>query len=156
MKPATVLFIALAFMVFASASAQQVNRGNICGSIPDLTVEQQQKIDNLSATHQKKMDELRAQYLSEGDWQQASSKKAQMNTEMQNHYKNVSALLTADQKTWYDQNCGADYRGTYPRNGMGRGNRAYANGQGMGRGAAYGTGRGVGRGGGRARCRYVY
>ena len=165
MISAKVLFIAVAFMIFSNASAQQANGGDICQSIPGLTIEQQQKIDNLSITHQKKMDNLRMQYRSESNAQQARTLKTQMNTEMQNHYQNISTLLSVEQKTWYDQNCSANYAGSnYPRNGLGRGNRVYGRGQGAGRGAAYGTGRGAGRGtgygtgrgAGRTRCRYVY
>jgi len=153
MKFVKVLFVAIAFIIFASASAQQSNRGDICQSIPGLTVEQQQKIDNLSLTHREKMDALRLQFHSESDVQLATNLKAQMNTEMQKHFKNISALLTSEQKTWYDQNCSANYTGgTYPRNGLGRGARVYGRGQGAGRGAGYGAGRGAVR----ARCRYVY
>ena len=153
MKIVKVLFATLVFMIFASANAQQSNRGDICQSIPDLSVKQQQKIDNLSLTHRKKMDALRSQFRSESEVQLATNLKAQMNTEMQKHYKNISALLTSEQKTWYDQNCSANYTGgTYPRNGLGRGARVYGRGQGAGRGAGYGAGRGAGR----ARCRYVY
>jgi hypothetical protein len=165
MNPAKVVFLALAFMFFTPAGAQQTNRSDICQRIPDLNIEQQQKIDKLSLAHQKKMDELRIQFRSESDVQLASSLKTQMNAEMQKHYQNITALLTVEQKTWYDQNCSASYtRGSYPRNGLGRGGRAYGRRQGAGRGAGYGAGQGTGygagygagRGAGRARCRYVY
>ena len=113
MKPAKVLFTAVAFMIFAGAYAQQANRGDICQSIPGLTIDQQQKIDKLSVTHQKKMDQLRMQFHSEINAQKAADLKTQMNTEMQNHYQNITGLLTPEQKTWFDQNCNANSRGNY-------------------------------------------
>lgn len=152
MKSAKVLFISIAFMIFACASAQQANRGVICQSIPGLTAQQQQKIDNLSVTHQKKMDDLRLQFRSESNTQQATNLKSQMNTEMQNHYQNITSLLSAEQKTWYDQKCSAnDEEGSYARKRLGRSGQVYGRGQGTGRGEAYGAGRGNGYRAGRGR-----
>lgn len=162
MKSARVLLAAVAFIIFTSASAQQVIRGDICQSIPGLTGEQLQKIDQLGTTHQKKMDELRIQFRSENNAQAAASVKTQMNNEMQSHYQNVTALLTPEQLTWYTQTCKANTNktGNYYANGYGRGK---GRGMGPGRGAGYGTGRragygagrGAGYGAGRGRCRYA-
>ncbi len=145
MKPTKVVFIALAFIIFASANAQQTSRGEICQSIPGLSLEQQQKIDNLSLTHQKKMDELRLQFRSERNIQVATDLKTQMNTEMQKHYKGITALLSSEQKTWYDQNCSASYTGgTYPRNGLGKSGGVIGPGRGAGNRAGYSAGLGAG------------
>jgi hypothetical protein len=160
MKSANVFFTALAFMIFTSVYSQQAYRGDICRNIPDLTIQQQQKIDKLGSAHQKKMDELRLQFHSESNVQKAAALKTQMNNEMQNHYQKVTALLTPEQKTWYDQTCNA-YRNSHynardgygPRCGYGAGSGAgYGRGRGYGRGQGPGCGAGYGRG--RGRCFY--
>ena len=65
MKSAIVLVSALAFMILTSARAQQINRNDLCQSIPGLTTEQQQKLSTLGGEHQKQMDLLKNKYLSE-------------------------------------------------------------------------------------------
>lgn len=168
MKSAKVLFTALAFMIFTSAYSQQINRADICQSIPGLSTEQQQKIDRLGLTHQKKMDDLRTQFRSESNAQSAALLKTQMNNEMQSHNRNISAMLTPEQLTWYDQTCNANGNGSYntrPANGRGLGRgQGVGRGQSIGRGAGYGrsvaykngTGYGRGTGPGRGRNRCVY
>ena len=134
-----ILVIAIATLVATGVYAQRVNRGDVCQEIPGLTIEQKQKIEKLGVTHQKKMDKLRSQFYAERNLEKASDYKAEMNTEMKNHYSNISALLSPEQQEWFDQNCNADGSGRYyARQGKGRG------GQGLGRG-----GRGLGRGPGR-------
>ena len=44
-------------------------------------------------------------FRSKIDAKKSTDLKTQMNTEMLNHYQNISGLLTPDQKTWYDQSC---------------------------------------------------
>lgn len=144
MKSAIVLVSALAFMILTSARAQQINRGDLCQSIPGLTTEQQQKLSRLGGEHQKQMDLLRNKYLSENNAQLATELKTQMNKEMQNHYREVSALLTPEQQSWYDRTCQAN--GSYGRAALAR-----DSGRGLGRGAAYGRGAGYGRGTGYGR-----
>jgi hypothetical protein len=144
MKRAKVFFTALAFMIFTSAFSQQAFRGDICQSIPGLSSEQQQKIDKLGLTHQKKMDALRTKFLSESNAENAANLKSQMNSEMQNHYQNITALLTPEQQSWYEQNCNANSnRNYYARAGYGQN---YGRGQGAGRGPGYTVGAGYGRG----------
>lgn len=144
MKSAKILFLTASFMFFTSAFAQQTNRSDICRSIPGLNTQQQQKIDKLSISHQQNMDALRIKYQSETNSQTASNLKAQMKKEMLSHYQNISALLTADQKTWYDQQCQANSGGNYySRQGYGRNNCVY--GRGLGRGQGIGRGQGSGR-----------
>ena len=134
MKPKAVFLTVLVFMIWTGASAQRVNRTDICQSIPGLSTDQQQKIDQLGSEHQKKMDVLRTQFQSESDMQEAAKLKARMNSEMQSHYNNISALLTSDQKIWYNQACNA---GVYGRAAYGRGQGPV---RGLGRGQAYGRG----------------
>ena len=138
MKFKVVLSAALIFMICTGIHAQQLNRGDICQDIPGLTTEQQQKIDKLGAEHQQRMDVLRTQFQSEANAQDAANIKTQMNSEMQSHYNNISAVLTPEQKSWYNQSCNAN---TYSQAAYGRGN-----GRGLGRGTAYGRGSGYGRG----------
>jgi len=45
------------------------------------------------------------QFRSESNMQKASDLETQMSNEMQYHYTNVTALLTAEKKDWYDQSC---------------------------------------------------
>ena len=105
-----VLLTVVAILMAAGTNAQRANRTDLCQNIPNLTLEQQQKIDNLSATHQKKMDGLRAQFHAELDGVIASGYKTQMNTEMQNHYKNIAGILTTEQQIWFDQTCNVNSR----------------------------------------------
>ena len=165
-----VLITVVAILLAVGTNAQVPNRTDICQKIPNLTLDQQKKIDKLSATHQLTMDGLRAQFYEERDGVIASGYKAQMNTEMQNHYKNISTLLTADQQTWFDQTCnvnrrsGNNYNAGYGRSqGYVRG-QSYARGQGYGRGQSYARGQGYGRsqsyargqGYGRGQARFTY
>lgn len=155
MKSVNVLFTALTLMVFTSAYTQKTNRGDICQSIPDLTVQQQQEIKTLESTHQQKMDKLRVEFRAESNAQSAADLKTQMNSEMQDHYQNVTAILTPEQKTWYNQTCNANgnrnyfTREAYGRGyGRGQGTRCrarFARETGYARGAGYGQGRGRGR-----------
>ena len=135
-----VLLIAIAILLAVGTHAQRVNRTEICQDIPNLTLEQQQKIDKLSATHQLKMDGLRAQFYAEPDAVIASGYKTQMNTEMRNNYNNISGILTADQQIWFDQTCNVNSRRANSYNA------GYGRGQGHGRGQGYGRGKGYGRG----------
>ncbi len=117
-----VFLIAIAILLAVSTNAQVPNRTDICQEIPNLTLDQQKKIDKLSATHQLTMDGLRAQFYEERDGGIASGYKAQMNTEMRNHYNNISGILTSDQQTWFDQTCNVNRRsGNSYTAGYGRG-----------------------------------
>jgi len=151
MNPRRILFIAIALTIASGTYGQRINRVDICQSIPDLTTEQEQKIDKLRVSHQQKMDRLRDQFYAELDVAKASEIKTQMNTEMKDHFKNVSALLTPEQKIFFDQNCYANrswgpyYGRGYSRNGQGY----WRSGQGYGPGRGRGQGRGQGRGYGR-------
>jgi len=153
-----VFLIAIAILLAVGTNAQVPNRTDICQEIPNLTLDQQKKIDKLSATHQLKMDGLRAQFHAERDGVIASGYKTQMNTEMRNHYKNISALLTADQQTWFDQTCnvnrrsGNSYTAGYGRSQAFRRGQGYGRGQSYARGQSYGRGQGYGRG--QARLNY--
>ncbi|MCK5135678.1 MAG: hypothetical protein KAR19_07820 [Bacteroidales bacterium] len=162
MKLKKLLFATAAIMMVTGAYAQRANRSDICQSIPGLTIEQQQKIDKLSVTHQKTMDGLRAQFYSERDAVKASGFKTQMNTEMKNHYQNISGLLTPEQEVYFDQNCNVNRRsrnyysvGYGGGQGFGRG-QGYRRGQGYGRGQGFGRGQSFGRGQGRGYGRSVY
>ena len=138
-----VLFTVVAILMAMGTNAQRANRTDLCQNIPNLSLEQQQKIDKLSATHQNTMDGLRANFYAERDGVKASGYKTQMNTEMQNHYTNISGILTTEQQTWFDQTCNVNSRrGNYSRGEFGWG-------QGRGRGQGYGRGQSYGRGQGR-------
>jgi len=151
MKLVKVLLTTAAIIMATGAYAQRANRGDVCQNIPNLTKEQKQKIDNQSLTHQKTMDGLRTQFYAEMDPVQASEIKTKMNTEMANHFRNISGLLTAEQQIWYNQQCFATSRRGYnSRGGLGRG-QGYGRGQGFGRGQGYGRGQGFGPGQGRGR-----
>lgn len=141
MKPRKVLLITAALVMATGAYAQRANRGDVCHNIPNLTTEQSQKVNNLSAIHQKTMDGLRTQFYSENDAVRASEFKTQMNTEMANHYLNISDILTPEQKTWFDQQCNVNNR-----RGFGRSGQGYASGRGYVSGQGYASGRGYGRG----------
>ena len=138
-----ILLTVAAIVMTVGASAQRANRTDLCQAIPNLTLDQQQKIDKLSTTHQNTMDALRAKFYAERDGVKASGFKTQMNTEMTNHYQYISGLLTTEQQTWYDQNCNVNNRrGNYYTAGYGRG-------QGLGRNQTFVRGQGYGRGQGR-------
>ena len=159
MKLPKVLFVLAGILIATGVYAQNSGNGDLCLLIPDLTPDQKQKIEKLSVAHQKTMDDLRTKFWSENDASQASVYKTQMNTEMEKHYQNVSALLTSEQQTWYDQNCNINNRNYYRRAGSGRSGRGLGpcggsgRGRGLGPGKGYGRGRGLGPGGGRGRGR---
>ena len=155
MKFRKVLLTTAAIMMVAGAYAQRANRGDVCQDIPNLIPEQKQKIEKLGVTHQETMDNLRTQFYSENDAAKATEIKAQMNTEMENHYQNIAGLLTPEQKTWYDQNCNVNSRNYYRRGGFGRNGRGFGRGQGLGRGQGRGRGQGFGPGQGRGRGRFT-
>jgi len=151
MKLIKVLLTSAAIILATGAFAQRANRGDVCQNIPNLTKEQKQKIDKQSIAHQKTMDGLRAKFYAENDAVKASEIKTQMSTEMANHNRNITALLTADQQIWYNQQCLATSRRGYGR-GMGYSHgQSYGRGQGFGSGQGYGRGKGLGRGQGRGR-----
>ena len=157
-----ILLSVAAILMAVGINAQTANRTNLCQVIPNLTVDQKQKIDKLSVAHQNKMDALRTQFYSESDGVKASGFKTQMNTEMQSHYQNMSGLLTPEQQTWYDQNCNVNNRrSNYYTTGFGGGQgygrgQGYVRGQGYGRGQGFGRGQGYGRGIGRGQGRLIY
>jgi len=139
MKLKKVLLTATVILMVAGIYAQTPYRGDICQYIPNLTTEQKQKIDKQSTAHKIAMDNFRTLFWSESDPAKASAIKTQMNTEMDNHYQNITAFLSPEQKIWFDQNCYANNR-----KGFGRG-QGFGRSQGFGRGQGYGRGRGRGR-----------
>ncbi len=72
--------------------------------------------------------------VDEADATKAATIKTKMNTKRENHYNNISKLLTTEQITWFEQN--------YNQN-KGKG---YGRGQGCRKGTRQGYGRGYGRG----------
>lgn len=148
MKLRKILLIATATLVATGAYAQRSNRVDICKEIPGLTIEQTQKIDRLSVTHQQKMDRLRSQFYAERNVEKATGYKTEMNTEMKNHFNNISAILTPEQQIWFDQNCYSDGQGGYYV-GQGKGRGGNNGGQGLGRGYNRNNGKGSVRGSGR-------
>ena len=150
MKLKKVFLTTTAIVMVAVIYAQTANQGDICQYIPDLTTEQKQKIDKLSTAHQKTMDDFRAQFWSESDPAKASDIKTQMNTEMDKHYQNISALLSPEQNIWFNRNCYAN-----SRRGFGR-SQGFGPGRGYGRGQGFGPGRGCGRGRGRGRGAFTF
>ena len=149
MKSPRLLFAALAFMIATGSYAQRANSVDVCQRIPNLTTAQKQKIDKLREPHQQKMDRLRDQFYAAPDASSASEIKTRMNAEMKDHYNNVYALLTPEQKLFFDQNCYANRsKGTYYGRGAGRNCRGYwrsGQGFGPGSGGAIRQGRGYGR-----------
>ena len=147
MKYSRVLFVLAGILIVTCAPAQRTGTGDLCQSIPDLTPDQEQKINKLSVAHQKTMDDLRTKFWSEDDTEKAVEIKSQMNTEMEKHYKNISALLTPEQQSWYDSNCNVNNRNYYRNGGgFGRSGRLTGHPRGSGPGKGLGRGRGTGRG----------
>jgi Spy/CpxP family protein refolding chaperone len=162
MKKIAVLAMAIMLMSGTSLFAQNgrnyskqgnfYNEGNnICNRIPDLTEDQQVKIEALRVNHLKERtalrnqtNELRAKKQTlmtsdNADMKEINSVIDQM-TELQNkklkesaqHRQNVRNLLTDDQKVYFDSRPGRGHR-----NGMRSGNRG-GRGQGNGQGTGYG------------------
>lgn len=141
-------------------------RFNICNRIPDLTEDQQTKIETLRVSHLKEMNayrnqmnELRAKkntlMSTDGsDLKNINSAIDQM-TDVHNkmmkasakHHMDVRNLLTDDQKVYFDS---MPKHGHGKGRGMGRegrGNRNFnGNGQGYGQGKNSGPGQGMGYG----------
>jgi hypothetical protein len=158
MKLLKVVLTTAAIILATGTFAQRTNRGDVCQNIPNLTKEQNQKIDKQSLAHQKSMDGLRTKFYAENDAVKASEIKTQMNAEMAKHYREISGLLTTEQKIWYNQQCFAtSRRGYYSRGSFGRG-QGCGRGIGYGRGQVFepGQGRGRGMGYGRGMGRVTY
>lgn len=134
------------------------NQDQICQRIPDLTEDQQTKIEALRVDHLKEMTALRNQTNELRAKKQTlmTSDKANMNeinsvidqmTDLQNkkmkasakHQQDVRNLLTDDQKVYFDSR---PNRGHRNGRGMGSGNRG-GRGQGNGQGNGQGYGRGI-------------
>lgn len=176
MKKVTVL-VAVALMIIGTSSFAQrgrnfENRGDgfgqsgFCERIPDLTEDQQAKIDALRleqmkqmTNHRNQMDVLRAKKRTlmtsdNADMKEINSVIDQM-TSLQNermktsakHRQAVRNLLTDEQKVYFDAMSG---HGRGHGRGHGKAGRGYRNcdvpGQGYGQGQGAGYGRGYGYG----------
>ncbi len=144
------LTLLLASVLFIGVSQMQAQRGQIRGTkgqgqtcnIPDLTEEQQKKIDDLKVVHQKKM--LNSRNL-------IREKKAKLNTlrtadkadmnainkiidetgnihtqmmkDREAHRQEVRSLLTEKQRVFYDTRSGRGFKSQGMRQGQGRGHQ---------------------------------
>lgn len=145
-----------------SGNEQTYGRMEYCERIPDLTEDQQQKIEALRVVHLKEMtgfrnqmDELRARkrtlMSSDADLKEVNTVIDQM-TELQNkkmkqsakHRQDVRNILTDEQKVYFDSmpRKGRGHGKGYARTGRGSGNCNY-NGRGQGNGQGIGYGRGI-------------
>ena len=113
--------------------------------IPSLTADQQKSIESLRTTHLKKVQTLRAKLQEEqarlNTLRVEGSDEKTINTtidkittmrgdlmkERESHRRQIRALLTDEQKTWFDTRPGCRY---YGRDGVG--NRPYGRGTGPG------------------------
>ncbi len=173
----TVTILAIALLMFAgtnlyaqrgrnySNQGKGFGQNQSCMMLPDLTEEQQNKIDALRVGHLKEMNtfrnqmnELRAkkqtlQTNDNADLKEINSVIDQM-TEVHNkmmktsaqHRQEVRSQLTDEQKVYFDSR---PMRGNRNGRGAGRGagtGRGYGQGNGQGYNQAAGYGRGYGRG----------
>lgn len=169
-KKITILAVAVLLVgstsIFAQNGRNYSRQGNynyraqnqVCQRIPDLTEDQQTKIEALRVNHLKEMTALRNQTdilrakkralmtSDNADMKEINSVIDQM-TELQNkklkasakHQQEVRSLLTDEQKVYYDSRPGRGHRN-------GKGMRSGRRGRGYGQGAGYGQGNGQGLG----------
>lgn len=168
MKKVTVLVVVALMMIGTNSFAQRgrnfENRGDgfgrvaYCDRIPDLTEDQQAKIEDLRLGHLKEMNayrnqmnELRAKkhtlMTTDGSSLNEINSVIDQMTDVHNemmkasakHRKNVRGTLTEDQKVYFDSMPGHG-------RGHGRAGRGYGNCSGPGQGYGQGQGAGYGRG----------
>ncbi len=162
----TMMFTAMLFSVNTNIFAQKgygygtgQGYGNgqsyFCNNIPNLTVDQQNKINELRTAHWKKVQSnhnllaekrARLQTLRTADnvdmnainntIDEISVIQTGMHKNKEQHFQNVRSILTADQRVYFDN--------------FNKSNR-YGQGYGRGRGNGYGQGYGRGRGNGYGR-----
>lgn len=177
MKKISILTIALLMVGATSIFAQRgrnfsnsdagYGRNMICNRIPDLTADQETKIEALRVNHLKEMtsyrnqmNELRAkkQTLMSSDntnmneinsvIDQMTGVHGKMMKASAKHRQDVRNLLTDEQKVYFDSR---PMRGRGHGKGSGRAGRGYRNfdgygqGNGRGQGLGYGNGDGYGR-----------
>lgn len=172
MKKTTVLVLAILMIASTNIFAQRgrnfddrgqgFGRFDFCERIPDLTEDQEQKIEALRVVHLKEMtsfrnqmDELRAKKRTlitsdNSNMNEINSVIDQM-TDVHNkmmkasaiHRQDVRNLLTDDQKVYFDA---MPRHGRGHGRGMGRAGRGNRNFDGYGRGQGQGYGQGTGRG----------
>ncbi|HRW61923.1 MAG TPA: Spy/CpxP family protein refolding chaperone [Bacteroidales bacterium] len=169
LKKTSLVLVAILFIALNSANAQRGrnyqnrqddSRPNFaCQMLPDLTEEQQTKVEALRVTHLKEMntfrnqmDELRARKQTlmasdnadmkelNGVIDQMSGLHNKMMKSSAKHLQEVRSLLTDEQKVYFDSR-------PMRRNGNGRkSGRGFGNGYGDGFGDGYGRGNRPGRG----------
>lgn len=180
MRKIIVLTVLALMTTVAVSNAQRGNRLNANESnynqrkcmIPDVTDEQEQKIDALRTAHWNEVKSMRAdidilqaelrklRIADNSDTKGMDAKidqigalKTKMFKSTNNHQLQVKNLLTDDQKAWFDMHEGRGGRYSRFGNGNGRrgrnGNKCGMGGNGMnGRGQGYGQGQGYGYGNG--------
>ncbi|MCD4736713.1 MAG: Spy/CpxP family protein refolding chaperone [Bacteroidales bacterium] len=163
MRTNLVMVAALLLSLNLGVMAQQGNgwgngqgwqKGDFCGNIPDLTEDQQSKIQTLRTAHWKEMQTLRndlgekrarLQTLQTADnvnMNEINNVIEEMGTIRTNKQKSAIAhrldvrnLLTDDQKVYFDSRAGNRGAGMGNKCGFGQGRRnGNRNGQGFGRG----------------------
>ena len=125
------VFVFIALMLTAGSSyAQRGKRANRSSrnldcyrNIPNLTEKQNQQIQTYRAAHLKQVAQLREERRSAADWDKKSAIRRQMLAKQQAHRDEIRALLTEEQKTYFDKNyrrySNASFRGK-GRGGSGR------------------------------------
>ena len=125
MKNAMRITAMVAILVFASSSvinAQNFRRANNsmgyqgqCMNIPELSEKQKTKITELNTAHRELVDQMREELFASEDRIKANEIRAKMALEQNTHLEKISAELTAEQKTWFNENVLAK-----PSTGQGR------------------------------------
>jgi len=102
----------IALMLIAGSSyAQRGNRANRSNrsldryrNIPNLTEQQNQQIQQLRSAHLKEVDQLRQERRSTTDRGKKNEIRQQMLQKQQGHREKIRALLSEEQKTYFDKN----------------------------------------------------
>ncbi|WP_101260916.1 hypothetical protein [Labilibaculum filiforme] len=139
-KKLGLLLLVIVFTIPAVSSFAQNRRGtNDCCQISNLTVEQNQQLADLRASHLQVMDALRTERRAATSVNAREIVREKMLEELNRHTNAVSAILTPAQREQYLQNKNSNSQ-FYGRNGR-RGNAcAYGCRQGRNGRGAYGRG----------------
>ncbi|MCF8373229.1 MAG: Spy/CpxP family protein refolding chaperone [Bacteroidales bacterium] len=101
------------------------NQQTGCLSIPGITEDQKQKIQDLQTTHQHEMKVLRDEKRSTRSMEVKNAVDEKMTAKIDAHKKAIRVLLTPEQQKYYDENCTQTkrvHRNKGFKNGNGQGN----------------------------------
>ncbi len=92
-------------------------------SIPGITENQKQKISTMQTKHQSEMTVLRNEKRNTRVMNEKDAVDVKMTAKISKHKEAIKALLTPEQKKYFDQNCATNQRQQIKKGNRNNGNR---------------------------------